>query len=309
MPLHIPPITRRAFLRRSIAASAGLLIVPSLHTAEGDPDLWALLSDTHIAADRAELNRGVNMTAHLETAVQSVLASRPAGVFVNGDCARLSGLAEDYATFSQLIAPLREAGLPLHLTLGNHDNRDVFWRTLKNARPAAPPLASRQVSVVEGAHANWFLLDSLDEVNQSHGVLGEEQRAWLAKALDARTDKPALVMVHHNPVSSVRDTKPALKDSEELLAIVLPRRHVKALFFGHTHTWRIAEKDGLHLVNLPAVAYPFADTEVTGWVAAKLSERGATLTLHAHDPQHPAHGKTTELTWRGSAERGGGAEL
>ena len=300
MPLHLPPLTRRGFLRRSIAAGAGLLTFPALRAAksDADPDLWALLSDTHIAADREAINRDVNMTDHLKAAVLGVraLASRPAGVFVNGDCALLKGLAEDYATFSSLIAPLRE--IPIHLTLGNHDDREIFWSSLKNARPAAPPLASRHVSIVEGARANWFLLDSLDEVNKTPGTLGDEQRAWLAKALDAHTAKPALVMVHHNPVSSAPGKTPGLTDTEELLAILLPRRHVKALFFGHTHTWRFAQQDGLHLVNLPAVAYPFSPTEVTGWVDARLSEKGAALTLHADDTQHAAHGKITEIAWR-----------
>ncbi|MEO6742600.1 MAG: metallophosphoesterase [Chthoniobacteraceae bacterium] len=302
MPLHLPPLSRRTFLRRSFAAGAGLLTFPALRAAErrADPDLWALLSDTHIAADRTAVLRDVNMTDHLEAAVRGVraLAARPAGVFVNGDCAVLKGLAEDYATFSSLITPLREAGLPLHLTLGNHDDRDVFWTSLKNARPAAPPLASKHVSIVEGTRANWFLLDSLDEVNKTPGTLGDEQRAWLVKALDANTAKPALVMVHHNPVTPTPEKKTGLTDAEELLAILLPRRQVKALFFGHTHTWRCAEQDGLHLVNLPAVAYPFAATEVTGWVDVKLSKKGAVLRLHAHDTQHAAHGKITGLTWR-----------
>ena len=304
MPLHLPPLTRRTFLRRSLAATASLLTFPALRAAQSDadPDRWALLSDPHIAADRAAILRDVNMTEHLEAAVRGVrafaLTSKPAGVFVNGDCAVLKGLAEDYATFSALIAPLREAGLPLHLTLGNHDDRDIFRTSLKDALPAAPPLASRHVSIVEGARANWFLLDSLDEVNKTPGTLGDEQRAWLAKALDAHPAKPALVMVHHNPISTAPGKKSGLTDSEELLAVLLPRRHVKALFFGHTHTWRFAEKDGLHLVNLPAVAYPFTPTEVTGWVDAKLSEKGATLTLHAHDTQHAAHGKITEIAWR-----------
>ena len=302
MPLHLPPLTRRAFLRRTLATGAGLLTFPSLRAAEGgaDPDLWALLSDTHIAADRAAMKSGINMTDHLVAAVRGVgaLASRPAGVFVNGDCAVLKGLTEDYATFTALITPLREAGLPLHLTLGNHDDRDIFWASLKNARPAAPALASRHVSIVEGARANWFLLDSLDEVNKTPGVLGDEQRAWLAKALDAHTAKPALVMVHHHPFTPGPGKVPGLTDTAELLAILLPRRHVKALFFGHTHTWRFTEKDGLHLVNLPAVAYPFAATEATGWVDAKLTEKGASLTLHAHDTKNPAHGKVTELAWR-----------
>ena len=302
MPLHLPPLTRRTFLRRTFAAGAGLLTFPQLRAAESDadPDRWALLSDPHIAFNREAMKSGVNMTDHLEAAVRGVraLASRPAGVFVNGDCALLKGLAGDYETFSALIAPLREAGLPLHLTLGNHDDRDIFRASLKAAIPAAPPLASRHVSIVEGARANWFLLDSLDEVNKAPGTLGDEQRTWLAKALDAKPAKPALVMVHHNPIGATAEKKGALTDAAELLAILLPRRHVKAIFFGHTHTWRFAEQDGLHLVNLPAVAYPFGATEVTGWVDAKLSEKGAALTLHAHDPQHAAHGKTTELAWR-----------
>ena len=302
MPLHLPPLTRRTFLRRSLAATAGLLTFPSLRAAESnaDPDLWALLSDTHIAADRTAILRDVNMAEHLEAAVRGVrsLASRPAGVFVNGDCAVLKGLAEDYATFSTLITPLREGGLPLHLTLGNHDDRDIFRTSLKAAIPAAPPLASKHVSIVEGARANWFLLDSLNEVNKTPGTLGDEQRAWLEKALDAHHTKPALVMVHHNPVAATAGKVPGLTDTEQLLAILLPRRHVKALFFGHTHTWRFAEQDGLHLVNLPAVAYPFTPAEVTGWVDAKLTERGAALTLHAHDTQHAAHGKTTGIAWR-----------
>jgi len=302
MPLHLPRLTRRIFLRRSLAATASLLTFPSLRAAQSDadPDRWALLSDTHIAADRAAILRNVNMTEHLEGAVKGVLAlgAKPAGVFVNGDCAVLKGLAEDYATFSSLVAPLREAGLPLHLTLGNHDDRDIFRTSLKAAIPAAPPLASKHVSIVEGARANWFLLDSLNEVNKTPGTLGDEQRAWLAKALDANTAKPALVMVHHNPVASTKGKVPGLTDTEQLLSILLPRRHVKALFFGHTHTWRFAEQDGLHLVNLPAVAYPFKPEEVTGGVDAKLTEKGAALTLHAHDTQHAAHGKTTELAWR-----------
>jgi len=302
MPLHLPPLTRRAFLRRSVAAGAGLLTFSTLRATknDADPNLWVLLSDTHIAADRTAILRDVNMTEHLEAAVKGIhaLASRPAGVFVNGDCAVLKGLAEDYATFSTLIAPLREAGLPLHLTLGNHDDRGIFRSALKDATPTAPALMSRHVSIVEGARANWFLLDSLDIVNKTPGRLGDEQRAWLAKALDANTAKPALVMVHHNPNPAASEKRTGLIDTEELLAVLLPRCHVKALFFGHTHTWRFAEQDGLHLVNLPAVAYPFAPTEVTGWVDVKLSEKGAALTLHAHDSQHTAHGKITEIAWR-----------
>jgi 3',5'-cyclic-AMP phosphodiesterase len=301
MPFHLPPISRREFLRRSLAASAGLLTIPALRAAESkaDPDHWALFADTHVAGDAAMARFDVNMADHLRAAVAGVraLPSAPAGVLVNGDCAFNHGLAEDYATFTDLLKPLSEAGLPLHLTLGNHDDREVFWEAIKDARPANPPLASKQVSIVEAGHANWIMLDSLEVTNKTPGSLGDEQRAWLAKALDARTDKPALVMVHHNPLFS-DGKKSGLLDTAELMEILQPRRHVKALIFGHTHTWRFAEQDGLHLVNLPAVAYPFKKEEVTGWVDCQLRAEGMSLEMHAHDTQHPAHGKVSELNWR-----------
>ncbi len=301
MPLHIPPISRRDFLRRSLVASAGLLTFRALRAADAKADLdhWALFSDTHVAADVATLRLDVNMADHLRNAVAGVraLSSLPAGVLVNGDCAFDHGLAEDYATFTGLLHPLSESGLPLHLALGNHDDREVFWGAIKEARPASPPLAGKQVSIVEAGQANWFMLDSLEVTKQTPGRLGEEQRAWLAKALDTRTDKPALVMVHHNPVfTDGKNT--GLLDTAEFIEILKPRRHVKALIFGHTHTWRLTEQDGLHLVNLPAVAYPFNVKEVTGWMDCHLRADGMSLEMHAQDTAHPEHGKVSELKWR-----------
>jgi 3',5'-cyclic-AMP phosphodiesterase len=301
MPLHLHAVSRREFLLRSAAAAASLLTIPVLRAAgpKADSDRWALLSDTHIAADPAATKLDVNMAAHLRASIAEVLAlpTPPLGMLINGDCAFDRGLAGDYATFSDLLQPVITAKLPTHLALGNHDNREVFWTALKEARPAAPPLASRQVSIIESPLANWIMLDSLDVTHQTPGRLGDEQRAWLATALDARAEKPALVMVHHNPVfGDGKNT--GLLDTAELIAILQPRRHVKALIFGHTHTWRTTEIEGLHLINLPAVAYPFDPAEATGWVDCFLKADGASLELRAHDTHHPAHGKTTELRWR-----------
>ncbi|MEQ1850555.1 MAG: metallophosphoesterase [Chthoniobacteraceae bacterium] len=302
MPLHLPPLSRRSFLRRSLAAGAGLLAIPAFRARAGaDPDRWALLSDTHIAGDPATIMRGVNMADHLRSTLAELRGRsvKYAGVFVNGDCAVTKGLAEDYATFINLVAPAREAGLPIHLTLGNHDDRDVFWSALTETKSPAPPVAGKHISIVESARANWFLLDSLDVVNQTPGTLGAGQREWLAKALDERPAKPALVMVHHNPVPSSPGKNTGLTDTGELLAILAPRKHVKALVFGHSHTWRITAQDGLHLINLPAVAYPFGPKEATGWVDLTLRHQGASLELRAHDTALPAHGRVTELQWRG----------
>ena len=80
--------------------------------------------------------------------------------------------------------------------------------------------------------------------------------------------------------------------------MIVPRKQVKAVIFGHTHIWRHAEQDGLHFINLPAVGYPFKAEELTGWVDCKLRDDGATFDPRAHDTQHPSHGKVLDVTWR-----------
>lgn len=298
MPLHITPLTRREFMRRSALAGASLLLPRAVFAAEADDSHWALFSDTHIAGNADLVFRDVHLADHLRAAVREVAAlkERPAGVFINGDCALKDGQAEDYTTLTTLLRPLAETGLPLHMTLGNHDHRERFWTGVipeKNLRP----LQSKHVSLVESQHANWVLLDSLDKVNVTPGLLEMEQREWLARTLDEYPNKPAIVMVHHNPDFNAAKTS-GLVDTTELFEVLAPRKQVKALIFGHTHRWEFKEKDGIHLINLPAVAYAFAREEPTGWVDCRLAAGGATFELRAHDDKHPWHGQKKELKWR-----------
>jgi Icc protein len=58
---------------------------------------------------------------------------------------------------------------------------------------------------------------------------------------------------------------------------------VKALIFSHTRRWEFKEKDGIHLINLPAIAYPFAKEQPTGWTDCFLLDNGASFQLSAHD--------------------------
>jgi 3',5'-cyclic AMP phosphodiesterase CpdA len=78
---------------------------------------------------------------------------------------------------------------------------------------------------VETPHANWFLLDSLDQTNTKTGLglLGEAQLAWLAKALDARPDKPALLLAHHNPNPAALLKNSRLANTEAFFKVIMPR--------------------------------------------------------------------------------------
>jgi 3',5'-cyclic-AMP phosphodiesterase len=307
MPIHVPPISRRSFLARA-AAAAAMAIGGATRAAEShgrpDPEFFALLSDTHVPGDPATTVRGVNMTANMSRTVAALvsLERKPAAVLVNGDCAYLKGLPADYANLAGLVQPLSEAGLPLHLTMGNHDDRRPFYDALSAQRPANPPVATKHVSIVSSPNADWFLLDSLTETDVVTGELGETQLRWLAAALDGGGEKPAIVMAHHNPQFEPRtgDANPwsGLKDATALFELLESRQRVKAFVFGHTHDWSVSRRAGVHLVNLPPVAYVFQDGKPNGWVEARVHARGMELRLQAHDTAHPQHGETVALEWR-----------
>ena len=203
MPIQLPPLSRRAFLRRALLAGAGLAFAPQLHAAmrRTDATSFALLADTHIAADVAKIMRNVNMTDHFKTVAQEIvgLKQRAAGVFIVGDCALSSGEPGEYAQLTTLLDPLRSDGLTLNLALGNHDHRENFWAALESQKAAKHPVVDKQVALIKSKHVNWFMLDSLEKTLQTPGALGEDQLRWLAEALDVNRKTPAVIVVHHNP--------------------------------------------------------------------------------------------------------------
>jgi 3',5'-cyclic-AMP phosphodiesterase len=299
MPIHLPPISRREFLCRTAVVAAGLALSPRLMAAEKqvDGNFWALFSDPHVAADRTLVHNNVNMADHLDAVVQEVagLPIRPAGIFVNGDCAYNSGEPADYGTFARALDPLRQT--PIHLTLGNHDNREHFWDALATEKAAPRPVTDKQTLMIPGAKVNWFVLDSLDKTLATPGILGKPQLDWLAQALDANSSKPAIVMVHHNP--GMTDNVSGLKDTAAFLEVIRPRKQVKAYFFGHTHVWSVTkDESGIHFINLPPVSYLFKAGNPSGWVHATAAADGMKLELRCLDPKHAKHGEVTELKWR-----------
>jgi len=161
---------------------------------------------------------------------------------------------------------------------------------------------SKHISVIETPFANLFLLDSLFRVNVVTGEIGKEQIDWLAQQLDERSDKPAIVMAHHNPqFSAPPEGTPwtGISDTESLFEVLESRQHVKAFLFGHSHHWNHSRRGRLHLVNLPPVAYVFNDSQPNGWVDAVLTADSMRLELQTFDPKHPQAADVVEIAFTG----------
>jgi predicted phosphodiesterase len=304
MPLHLPSLSRRRFLAGSLAAGLGAALpLGQLFAADDGARAghWTLVSDAHINADPATVARGKNMTENFRRVAGEITerSEQPAGVILSGDCAHLYGRPGDYEQLAKLLDPFSKADCPVHMMMGNHDERENFRRGFARQLPEQPLVEGRLVSVIETSHANWFLLDSLDQLNKTPGMLGPAQRRWLAEALDARPNKPALIVGHHNPrFGNPAQNNTGLLDTDELFAVLSPRRQVKAYIFGHTHFWGLARQDGIHLVNLPPTAYLFAPGGPIGWVDVWLTEGGARLEMHAINRRNSAAAERVELEWR-----------
>ncbi len=312
MPIILPPINRRQFIKGSLALG-GTAITASSSLAQApdqsvlfDQNRVALLADTHISADPnlsypgtkwpgspvgEDEHEKVNMAQCLADVAKNVIAlnPRPAHLIVNGDCAMGRGTEAEYKELLGLLEPIRVAGITVHVTIGNHDNRENLWKLLPFLKKEKMGI---QAGVIELPYANLILLDS-----GRKGILGDKQLNWLAQELDGRSEKPALVFGHFNPYPNrgVRPIK-GMHDGVSLLKALAKRNHARAYLYGHTHEWQHDQRDHLHLINQPAVSYYFGKGHAHGWVDMKLTERSADLALRCIDPKHSEHGERRRIS-------------
>lgn len=298
MPIHLPAMNRRHFL--SVIGAGALSCSVPVRADESAAETVYLLNDTHIGEKHPPDSP---VPTHLRQVVEELVGLRhkPACVVINGDLALKDGQPGDYRHLGQLLEPLHRAGLDLHLTLGNHDHRDVFYEQLSEQRPENPPVDSRHISVVQTRNANFFLLDSLKKTMVTQGEIGASQLKWLARALDQHPSRPAIIVTHHNPRlgGDPNHFPGGLIDSRELWEVLGPRKHVKAYVHGHIHDRTLAQHAGIHIINTPATSYVADRTKsTTGWTVARFTSDGVTLRTRTTDPNHQWNGEEVSLKWR-----------
>jgi Icc protein len=286
--------SRRQFLAAVGTAAASLTFAPTTHAQGGvRPLRVALLSDTHIPADAAETYRGFAPAANLAKVVPQVTGTANLdGVLIGGDLARLKGLPEDYARLRELLQPLTST-LPVGMVLGNHDHRANFLAAFPAPPDATSAVSNKHTSSAERGGLRFVLLDSLLAPDVTPGQLGNAQREWLSKHLAAAPTTPTILAVHH----TLGTNDGELVDADRLFALLRRHPQVKAIIYGHSHKYEVIEREGLQLINLPAVGYNFNDNEPVGWVESVWTPDGVDLTLRAIGGNQSANGQTTSVHW------------
>ncbi len=297
-------LSRRQLLRGGLALAAWTL-GPHWARAQEMPDVpppemplppcdpkctrWALLSDTHIAADPEDRYRGFYPHRNLQEVTAQIAWDPPDGVVVTGDLARTRGETEAYENFKTLLSPI--AGpRPIHLALGNHDDRGDFFRSFGPGYDDGA-VENKHVVTTEMGPVRLIVLDSLLNVNWMTGKLGPEQRIWLETILQTCDDRPTILFLHHT-------LNGELLDMRRLLEIIKPVPKIKAVVYGHSHKYGYSEFAGIHLINLPATGFTLTRRQPVGWVEARLTKDSGEFTLHAIGGDRENDGRTQTLAWR-----------
>jgi 3',5'-cyclic AMP phosphodiesterase CpdA len=288
------PMSRKKFLAASAGAAGAWCAPAGIATAEESPPpaRLALLSDTHIPKVASDGNRGFIPVENLRKVVEQVVSVPGQAAVLNGDAARLVGEVDDYLVLREQLQRVADE-MPIHIGLGNHDDRKNFFKVFPQDPGREELVQGKHVSMFSLCGTRFVVLDSLLYVNKVAGLLGKTQRTWLERFLSQSDDRPVVFFVHH----TLGDGDGDLLDFERAFDLMKPHKKVKAIFYGHSHAYRIDQRDHIYLINQPAIGYNFNDTQPVGWLDASFAPSGVALTLHAVGGNMAGDGETTTIDW------------
>lgn len=187
------------------------------------------LTDIHLTAPGKTI-AGRDPNANFARALGHALENHPdaEAVVITGD---LSDWGER-ADYELLKSHAERMPIPVHLAIGNHDDRETFLDVF-------PDLADddghvQKTFVLSGG--TGIIIDTWGPETHA-GHYCDVRCAWLDRALTA-AHEPVYLFMHHNPIPihvTAMD-EIMLLDADAFGAVVAPHRDkIKHLFFGHCH--------------------------------------------------------------------------
>ncbi|MGE3539002.1 MAG: metallophosphoesterase [Candidatus Tectimicrobiota bacterium] len=216
------------------------------------------LSDTHIGP-KGRLQYGTDTAAKLRQAAQHIetMALAPICVIISGDLSdhgELESYQHIHAVLAESFGPF---GVPVLLTLGNHDLRlpfrHVFLHDMSTTDEALPWYYSREL------HGIRFIMLDSKLPGEIHGELDAPQLAWLETELQQPAPIGHIVVVHHPsvPRGVPRPDDYLLANREDFGHILRRYPSVLGVLCGHSHVSTAAAFGGTLHVAAPATAYLF----------------------------------------------------
>ncbi|HEV2516625.1 MAG TPA: phosphodiesterase [Devosia sp.] len=210
---------------------------------------FIVMSDLHLVPE-GELSMTLDTAARLETAVETINAR-----YADADFCILAGDLADLgqaAAYRRLQAILGKLSIPVHITLGNHDDRPTFLAVFGQQFAGETGHLDK---VIDIKGYRIILLDS-SEPGRVDGVLEAQQIDWLKARLAEAADKPVIVILHHNAnaLHIESDTIRILEDGP-FLAALLTHDDIRQVIAGHVHITSTATYRGIAFTTLAGGHY------------------------------------------------------
>lgn len=278
--------TRRDFIGSMVSMSAGAALagcVSGLSKGHYDNALSVLISDLHVGGADPELDY---THGKLTCVVDEILAMRPLPrrVVCFGDIGLSYGLAADYAMSKPILQRLVDAGIELHLTMGNHDRRSNFLKEWPEygVNQVVPGRFARVISLGD---ADLVLLDTLkgtdnradNDMGPVEGTIDTAQLKWF-ESFVAQAKRPFFVGSHQFRDLYVEGNKPIARAAKS--------QYFSGWIYGHDHSWcpdvAVASWEK-HLIA-PTLALPSTGLwGDIGYVLFRTDAAGATASLAQSD--------------------------
>lgn len=231
-------MNRREFLKGTAwmgAALAGGCVSNGVSSGGMDENLSVFVSDLHIGG----ANPALGYThGRLNRVVDEILAMRPLPrrVVCFGDIALTYGLEADYAASKPILQRLVDAGIELHLTMGNHDRRSNFLKHWPDYAKGQL-VSGRFTRVVDLGGCDLVLLDTLkgaddraeNDMGPVDGTIDAAQLAWF-ESFVAAARHPFFVGSHQ-----FRDLY--LNERPSPVSRAAKSAFFVGWIYGHDHSW------------------------------------------------------------------------
>lgn len=299
-------LSRRSFVKSAFALGAlpvaGCLSAKETAGVAVDPNLSVFLSDIHVSGKNVK-GQPTYQNPLFAKVVDQVLAMnpRPKRALIFGDVALWNGRAEDYAESAPMIQRLKDAGIEVYLTTGNHDHREPLFRFHPRQKEITP-VPGRVVSVVDVGTADFVLLDTLKENpkgegsgNAVDGGLDEAQADWLLAYAKA-AKRPFFCGAHH-------PSRELTVGGKKLLQHLETNPMFAGYVHGHNHRWY---KEWFHFGYSRPHVVRSACLPSTGWwgnigfATFRTQSDRATLSFVQNDfffPKPLAEGQSRPREW------------
>ena len=191
------------------------------------------LSDIHFLRRYPRVEKGYNsifncMTSPLiqiKNSLNKINLSEIDFIIITGDLVE-SGTSEDYEILKYELENLL-GEIPYIITLGNHDNKEAFYKGWFNKECNEP---YNTINDIDGLRIIGF--DNSIYKN-SDGFISDSQYNWLKTQLEISNNKKTILICHHHLIKN-QFTTPSVNYNDGFEELIR-KSSIVGIFTGHTH--------------------------------------------------------------------------